>query len=504
MALVVWLLGIPVVLVLQLLFDHFRRRVAISDAAKRYGAADPPSLPSKDPVFGSDNVRFMMQQMAKDRRIKSIYEQLHTYGFTFQSWPFGKRVVSTVDPRNIQFVFATEAENFGVGPQRENAQSPMTGKGLITSDDPMWSKMRPLIRPTFTRTQINDKDVFNVHVTRFLNLLPTDGSKVNLRPLFERLILDASSEFIFGETFGSQLSDCKLDAQRFIDSFNYAQKGVGKRVMFGKMSFLIHDPKFWESCHFVQDYTRHHVDQALRQRKKAREAGLSEDDPVNGKYILVHELAKETDDRDVLCSQLLNVFFAGRDTPAVALTNIFFSLARNPGVWMKIREEVEGLEPDDLTFEKLKSLRYMQHAINEGMRLYPPVANNSRVCLKTTRLPTGGGADGRSPICVFPGDTISMSFFTLHRRADLYDDPEEFKPERWQTIRPTWEFLPFGGGARHCPAQQLALFWVAYVLVRMALKFKELKNMDLVDGFVEDLKLNMESKNGAKVSLVCA
>ena len=188
MSLVFWLLSIPVVLVLQSLFNIFRRRIAKSEAAKRYGAADPPSLPSKDPVLGSDNVRFMMQQMANDRRIKSIYEQLHTYGFTFQAWPFGKRVISTVDPRNIQFVFATEAENFGVGPQRENAQSPMTGKGLITSDEPMWSKMRPLIRPTFTRTQINDKDVFNVHVTRFLDLLPIDGSEVNLRPMFERLV----------------------------------------------------------------------------------------------------------------------------------------------------------------------------------------------------------------------------------------------------------------------------------------------------------------------------
>jgi cytochrome P450 len=85
------------------------------------------------------------------------------------------------------------------------------------------------------------------------------------------------------------------------------------------------------------------------------------------KCILLHELAKVTEDRDVLRSQLLNVFFAGRDTPAVALTNIFFLLARHPHVWKKCREEVQGLQKDDLSFERLKSLRYIQHVINEGM-----------------------------------------------------------------------------------------------------------------------------------------
>lgn len=283
------------------------------------------------------------------------------------------------------------------------------------------------------------------------------------------------------------------------------------------MSFLIRDAKFWESCSLVQEYTRRLVENALARRRKAQEPGENEDDLPNRKYVLVYELAKETDDRDVLRSQLLNIFFAGRDTPATALTNMFFALARHSRVWSKIREEVKDLRPEDLTFEKLKSLRYVQHVINEGMRafprkspntnfpalrLHPPVANNSRVCLQTTMLPTGGGPDRKSPILVFPGDTISMSFYTLHRRADIFLDPEEFRPERWQTLRTTWEFLPFGGGPRHCPAQQLALFWIGYVLVRMALRFRELRNMDPVENFVEDLKLNMESKNGARVGLV--
>lgn len=133
------------------------------------------------------------------------------------------------------------------------------------------------------------------------------------------------------------------------------------------------------------------------------------------------------------------------------------------------------------------------------------MASQARGCLSPTILPDGGGAEGTQPIYVRSGDAISINFFTLHRDSEIFGpDPEDFRPERWADIRPTWEFLPFGGGARHCPAQQLALFWVAYTLVRMLMEYREVRNEDNTEEFVENMKLNMESYNGAKVSLVMA
>jgi cytochrome P450 len=108
-------------------------------------------------------------------------------------------------------------------------------------------------------------------------------------------------------------------------------------------------------------------------------------------------------------------------------------------------------------------------------------------------------------VFVQPGDTIAINFFTLHRDPKLFGpDPETFRPERWAEARPTWEFLPFGGGARHCPAQQLALFWVGYTMVRILLKYESIRSEDSVEEYVENMKLNMESLNGAKVSFVCS
>jgi hypothetical protein len=127
------------------------------------------------------------------------------------------------------------------------------------------------------------------------------------------------------------------------------------------MKFVLsRDRKFPEACALIKDYTQKHIDRALKLQAE------NNDTKNQRKVILINELAQETTDPSDLCSQLLNVFFAGRDTPAVALTNIFFLLARHPQIWKKCRTEVDGLQAEDLTFERLKSLRYIQHVINEG------------------------------------------------------------------------------------------------------------------------------------------
>jgi len=288
-----------------------------------------------------------------------------------------------------------------------------------------------------------------------------------------------------------------VDTKNFLDAFMSAQEVVGLRVMLGKMSFLIRSQKFWDSCSLVRTYTKRQIDRAIHRDIEPKQG--------KKKYHLVKELAHEIDDEEKLLGQLLNVFLGGRDTPAVAMGNVLFCLARNPSAWSKIREELGDAKPGDLSFEKLKSMRYLQYAINEGLRLFPPLPGLVRICLATTAIPYGGGLDGTEPICVIPGDTVLWSIYTMHRNPDAFGpDVESFRPERWQDIRPGWNYVPFGGGARHCPAQQLALFWVSYTIARMAMEFKDVQNRDPELQYVECVKLVMESANGVKVGLVRA
>jgi cytochrome P450 len=139
--------------------------------------------------------------------------------------------------------------------------------------------------------------------------------------------------------------------------------------------------------------------------------------------------------------------------------------------------------------------------MNETFRLHPAISTMARAALQDTVLPTGGGQSGTSPILIRKGDVFATGFCALHRWKDIYGaDADQFWPERWESLKPAhWMCMPFGGGARICPGQQLALTEVAYTTVRILQRFGRIENRDEVLEFVESFKISTESKNGAKV-----
>lgn len=74
-----------------------------------------------------------------------------------------------------------------------------------------------------------------------------------------------------------------------------------------------------------------------------------------------------------------------------------------------------------------------------GLRLHPVVPSNSKVAIKDTVLPAGGGPDGSSTVFIPKDSMVHFSLFTLHRRRDLWgQDSEEFRPERWLSEKQSW------------------------------------------------------------------
>lgn len=114
----------------------------------------------------------------------------------------------------------------------------------------------------------------------------------------------------------------------------------------------------------------------------------------------------------------------------------------------------------------------------------------------------GGGPDQKSPLFIPKGSMVMYNLYSMHRRKDFYGaGADEFKPERWEHLRPGWEYLPFNGGPRICPGQQYALTEAGYVTVRLAQEFTGLESRD--EGpWVELNNLALASKNGVRVTLV--
>jgi cytochrome P450 monooxygenase len=81
-------------------------------------------------------------------------------------------------------------------------------------------------------------------------------------------------------------------------------------------------------------------------------------------------------------------------------------------------------------------------------------------------------------------------------------DAEEFLPDRWEKVRPTWEYIPFGGGPRQCPGTRLVFTESAYTIVRLLREFERLENRDDELQWKEQMRMTFQSKNGTLVGLI--
>lgn len=161
--------------------------------------------------------------------------------------------------------------------------------------------------------------------------------------------------------------------------------------------------------------------------------------------------------------QVLNFLIAGRDTTALLLSWFFFLLDSHPHAEARIIEEMQqvlsseesGAGEAGISFDSCKRMTYLNAALHETLRLYPPVPFNGFTALRDDILPGS---------FFVPKDTyVVYSAWLLHRRPELYDDPLRFDPERWlrgPAPRP-FEFVAFHGGPRECLGREMALLEAA-------------------------------------------
>jgi len=99
------------------------------------------------------------------------------------------------------------------------------------------------------------------------------------------------------------------------------------------------------------------------------------------------------------------------------------------------------------------------------------------------------------------GTQIDMDFGLMQRDEDLWGpDADMFRPERWEDLKPMWKYIPFLGGPRICPAQQMVLTQYGYLLVRFIQEFEGIENRDEEIKFVEEHRMTKQSRNGVKVA----
>lgn len=383
-----------------------------------------------------------------------------------RSMPGGTTQLETIEPANVQAILATKFEDWEIGERRHRCFRPVQGRNIFTCDGHAWRRARALFRPQFARGMINDLGATEwatgVLWEEAVGNVGEGGwtGMVDLRPLVLRFVLDTATEFLFGESVRSleALMGRECDegekgvgevagSNEFAEAFEACSYNMVLRIRLQQLRFLGTSREFRAAVKTVRSVPDRIIDRALQSKRQNEEK--------SGKFDLLSSLMEQTQDTDELRSQTLGILFASRDTTSSLLMWTILLLAQHPNIYRALRFQVLASFPQPagtiLNFAELKDCRYLQYVLLEALRLYQPVPLNTRVAVRDTVLPVGGGPDGSKPVAVRKGQQVQWNVYAMHRRKDMWgEDALEYKPERWADPKRSrllgggWLYGPFG------------------------------------------------------------
>ena len=310
---------------------------------------------------------------------------------------------------------------------------PITGMGLVINQGPSWRARRRTLNPLFK------EGAFNLDIG-FEKNYPSFRKKLLEQKGADHSVLFSHATFqVLIDLFFSRASTYDFDLLG--KAFNQIQTYLGE-MFWSLLRYPLWVPtplnlKTKEALRVINSEVRKVLrdsedkgaSEFVDQLKKAK-------DPETGEGLSDQDIADE----------IITFFIAGHDTTALTLTYTFYLLSQNKKVLKKAQDEVDRLE--ELNLETLKKCSYLKALLMESMRLLPAVYMINRTNKDWVELGSYQFA---------PETTFFISQYAIHRSSRYWDEPLEFKPERFLEEKAPKEFLPFGGGARMCIGNHLAL-----------------------------------------------
>ncbi|MBD0844324.1 cytochrome P450 [Streptomyces sp. TRM68416] len=193
----------------------------------------------------------------------------------------------------------------------------------------------------------------------------------------------------------------------------------------------------------------------------AQEAGVVRAGEARHRDDLLFHLAAgeaaQTDEQ--IRGHIMTLLIAGHDTTAGVLAWALYQLELHPRTRRRVRAELDAIGAAPAAAEVVR-LPYLNAVCAEALRHSSVVpAGLARIVPEDLEW-----AGHRFPA----GTELVPAIHLVHRRPDLYPDPERFDPDRFLDRKPTGaHYLPFGTGSRRCPGAELAEFELPLALARL-------------------------------------
>jgi cytochrome P450 len=260
---------------------------------------------------------------------------------------------------------------------------------------------------------------------------------LRMRPRMQAMTLEIILRAVFGVDEGERLNRLRDQLRRTLNLLSHP-----RRAMF---MVLLGPERLRRFPPFRRQMER--VDVLLYEEISARRgaADLAERDDILSLLLQArHEDGRPMGDRE-LRDELMTLLVAGHETTATALSWAIELLARHPEQLDRLTSDVEGGDGS-----------YLDVVIKETLRLRPVIALVLRKLVEPMEI--GGW--------LLPaGVSIAPSIYLVHRRPDIYPEPERFRPERFiEQPAGTYTWIPFGGGVRRCLGGAFAEFEMSVVL----------------------------------------
>lgn len=363
--------------------------------------------------------------------------------------PFMPTVLFTMSVEDARAIFMEHdgSLEFNEALRRMAPHERVLGKDLIDAfGGDLHGDVRRLVMPAFKGNAVRGYEEAMIEATRARLDTWAIGTPVRFSRLMKDLARDVIMSVVFGVTEPARRSALEvalielgdvIDSAGMMGRYGLAMMAKGKWLPFKAL-----------------DAATAKVDAVVAQEVASRRANPTVDTGKDCLSIFL-DIQREDGKGGFLDDQMLAAFMrllllAGYETTATTLAWTAERLVRHPEVMTKLDDT---LAAGDET--------YLDAVIAEAMRVRPAVPITVRAVVRDCIIND----------LALPAGTIVMLYVNaIHKRADLYPDPDRFDPERFVGQRPDpRHWMPFGGGAHYCLGAQLSLL-ESRVLLRTILE----------------------------------
>jgi cytochrome P450 len=353
------------------------------------------------------------------------------------------------DPALMREVLVVQNDNF-VKERTVRRTKMLLGEGMITAEGARHRSQRQVAQPAFHRQRI--ADYAGVIVEETLRTADSwhDQETPDIAQEMMHLTLRIVARTVFGTELGSEVKTLANAINQIMGLYNYL-------VALPAVESLIHLrvpglAAFTPAKRTVDEIVYTMIADHRR-------------DPGRGDLLDMMLSASETQNHEgssvdeYLRDQVITIFLAGYETVANALSWTWYLLSLNADAEEKMHREIEHVLGARVPqYDDVPRLRYVEMALAESMRLYPPAWAMGREARQDFTL---------GPYRLPAGTTVLMSQFITQRDPRNFAEPLRFFPDRFapagKSTFPKFAYFPFGAGFRQCIGESFA--WMEGVLV---------------------------------------